>query len=183
MKKDIITKERIKQDYQKQFSSSIRMVIVIPIILILLIALIVFLFSLLEFNAMFLTLEIIVLLPAVFGCYICVASLIDAYKDLDTVKSESFRIVTDTLIGIDEKAVYAGSAFFATLFNHPYTLIFDSFGKYFIHGENYSSSELYAMNDKGVYTHAIVGDTYYLVIGSKNKVLAVYNTKMFELAE
>ena len=182
MIKDIITKERIKQDYQKQFFGSTKVVIVMPIILILLIALIVFLFSLLEFNAMLLAMEILFLFPAVFVCYLCIATLIEANKDLDTIKKDSFRIETDILIGSEEKATYITSAFAAS-FNHPYILEFKSFGKYCVPKENYSASKIYDMSDKGVFNYSNVGDTFYLILDAKDRILSVYNTKMFELAD
>ena len=172
MKKDILTKERIKQDYQKQFFGSIKVVIVMPIILILLIALIVFLFSLLEFKTLFLVMEILVLFPAVFGCYLCISTLIEAYKDLNIFKKDSFRIEADTLIGIEEKFL-----------RHPYILEFKSFGKYCVPKENYSASKIYDMSDKGVFNYSNVGDTFYLILDAKDRILSVYNTKMFELAD
>lgn len=182
MKKDILTTSKIKSDYQKQFFSSIKTVIFMPVIFALLIALIIFLFSRLENNTLFLILEILIISPPIFMSYICLATILEAYRDYNTIKQDSFKIVTDTLISSEEKATYIGSAFAAS-FSQPYTLHFASYGQYCIPGgENYSSSKLYAMNDKGVFNYSTIGDTFYLIVDTKNRILLAYNTKLFELS-
>ncbi len=181
MKKDILTTEKIKTDYRNQFLSSIKPVIVMPIILVLLIAFIVFLFSLLEFNILFLIWEIIIIFPPAFYAYICIAALIDACKDNKAIEKDLFIIKTDTLINSEEKATYVGSAFISS-FSHPYILEFKTFGKYCIPVKNYGSSNLYDMSDKGVYNLSNIGDTFYLILDSKNKILLAYNTKLFEIS-
>ena len=133
MKKDVLNTDRLKSDYRNQFFGSVKPVIVIPVILVLLIAFIVFLFSLLDFNILFLILEIIAILPPAFGTYICVATLIEMRKDFNTIEKDLFIINTDTLINSEEKATY-------TSFSHPYILEFKSFGRYCIPPKNYSSS-------------------------------------------
>ena len=183
MKKDILTIQKIKSDYRKLFYSSIKTVILMPIILVLLITLIIYLFSCLENKNLFLLLEILIISPPIFMSYICLATIFETYKDYNTIKKDLFKIVTDTLISSEEKATYIGSAFAAS-FSRPYTLNFASYGQYCIlNGENYSSSELYTMNDKGVFNYSTVGDIFYLILDNKNRILLVYNTKLFELSD
>ena len=183
MAKDILTIEKIKRDYRKQFYSSIKTVILMPIIFILLIALIIYLFSCLENNNLFLLLEILIVSPPIFMSYICLATILEAYRDYTTIKKDLFKIITDTLISSEEKATYISSAFAAS-FSHPYALNFASYGQYCIlSGENYSSSELYTMNDKGVFNSSTIGDTFYLIVDTKNRILLAYNTKLFELSD
>ena len=154
-----------------------------PIILVLLITLIIYLFSCLENKNLFLLLEILIISPPIFMSYICLATIFETYKDYNTIKKDLFKIVTDTLISSEEKATYIGSAFAAS-FSRPYTLNFASYGQYCIlNGENYSSSELYTMNDKGVFNYSTVGDIFYLILDNKNRILLVYNTKLFELSD
>ena len=154
-----------------------------PIIFALLIALIIYLFSLLESNLLFLILEIFLISPLIFTIYICLSTLLDSYKDYNTIKKDLFKIVTDNLISCQEKSTYIGSSFAAS-FNRPYTLNFTSYGQYCVlEGKNYSSSELYAMSDKGVFNYSNIGDTFYLIIDKNEKILLVYNTKLFELLD
>lgn len=183
MKKDILTVQKIKLDYRKQFFNSIKTIIVMPIIFISLIALIIYLFSHLENNNLLLLLEILIISPPIFMSYICLATILEAYRDYGTIKKDLFKIATDTLISSEEKATYIGSAFAAS-FSSPYTLNFASYGQYCIlGGENYSSSELYHMNDTGVFNYSTIGDTFYLILDTKNRILLAYNTKLFELSD
>jgi len=183
MKKDILTLQRIKLDYKKQFFRHIKTTVIMPIILTLLIALIAYLFSFLEKTALFLLLEILLISPLIFINYILFSILIETYKDRNTIEKGLFKIVTDKLISSQEKVTHIGSAFAAS-FNQPYTLGFASYGQYsIIGGENYSSSELYRMSDKGVFNYADIGDTFYLVIDKKERILLVYNTKLFDLQD
>ena len=154
-----------------------------PIIFALLIALIVYLFSCLENNTIFRFLEILIISPLILFSYVCFAVLLESYKDYGTIKQDLFKIVTDKLIGSEEKVTHIGSALAAS-FNRPYTLHFASYGQYCIlGGENYSSSELYAMSDTGVFNLSNIGDTFYLIIDKKERILLAYNTKLFELLD
>lgn len=183
MKKDILTIQKVKIDYRKQFCSSIKSVMVMPIIFILLIVFIVYLFSRLKNNNLFLFLEILIVFPPIFMTYICLATTLEACRDYNTIKKELFKIATDTLISCEEGATYIGSAFAAS-FSRPYTLNFASYGQYCIpNEENYSSSELYTTTGDGVFYSSTIGDTFYLIIDNKNRILLAYNTKLFELSD
>lgn len=182
MEKEFLTAQKIKYDYRRQFFSSIKASIVMPIILIFLILFVIYLFSRLQNNKSFLLLEILIVSPPIFMIYICFATVLEGYKDYSTIKKDLFKIVTDTLISSEEKSTYIGSAFAAS-FSQPYILNFASHGQYCIPSEkNYSSSEFYTMNDKGVFNYSTVGDTFYLIIGRKNRILLAYNAKLFELS-
>ena len=39
------------------------------------------------------------------------------------------------------------------------------------------------MSDKGVFNYSNIGDSFYLIIDSKERILLAYNTKLFELQD
>lgn len=178
MQKETLTLDKIIYDYKKEFFSSIKIVLIMPFIFILLIAFLIYLFSCLENKN--LVLEILMISPPTFFLFLCLAVLWDSYKDYKVVKKQLFKIVIDKLIGSDEKKTYIGSPFIAS-FSHPYILVFASYGEYCIPPKNHRSSNLYNMNDKAVFNYSDIGDTFYLVITKKGKILLAYNTKLFEL--
>ncbi len=62
-----------------------------------------------------------------------------------------------------------------------FSLNFKCYGTFRIpKGTNYQESKMYSMDAKGVYNYSVVGDEFYLVV-IDNKILYVYNTKLFEL--
>lgn len=181
MIKDILTTEIIKSDYKKEFRSSIKIVIILSIVFVLLSLLIIYLFSHLKNTLLFL--EILMLSPAMVFAFICLAVIFDSYKDYITINREQFKIVTDEIIGYQEKETYISSPFLSS-FSHPYILEFKSYGNYWIPArENYTKSRNYSLTDKDVFNYTTVGDTFYLVIIKKRKILLVYNTKLFEFKE
>ena len=183
MQRDILTKEKIKLDYKKQFYQSIKIVIIMPIILTLLLALIIYLFSRLDSLSVmhkiqkFLFISIILLF-----IFISLNVLYDSYKEFRLICTNKFHITTDTLIDLKEKRKLYGNIFLAS-FSRPYVLNFASYGQYCIpEGTNHNSSEAFSMNDKGVFNCSKIGDTFYLVI-CNNKIALAYNTKLFELQQ
>ena len=119
--------------------------------------------------------------PTIFFALLCLIVLFDSYKDYATIKKEQFKIVTDKLMTYQEKETYIGSAF-SSSFSHPYILEFKSYGNYSIPSKNnYTLSRNYSSTDKDIFNYATIGDTFYLVITKKEKILLAYNTKLFEL--
>ena len=65
----------------------------------------------------------------------------------------------------------------------PYRLLFGGLGEYkILNGQYYGSSQIYEMNEQGVFNRASAGDEHYLVLCGENIAL-VYNRKMFEYKE
>ncbi len=66
-----------------------------------------------------------------------------------------------------------------------YHLLFYRYGKYHVSGSRYEWSELYSMADNMVYRYSECDDEFYLVLSRTHteKILMVYNTKMFHLQE
>lgn len=99
------------------------------------------------------------------------------------LKSESFRIVGDTL----ERARPDGGGLSIGNHESAYMLVFSRYGRYFLPSRtNYSWSKDYYMSPQGVYNTSIEGDRFYLVIyptDAGDEIGAVYNTKLFELTE
>ncbi len=179
MKKEILTLDMIKYDYKKQFISSVRILLVMPIILMFLLALIIYLFSCLT-NLSFLY-KTLIISSIIFFILLCLAVLRDSYVKYCQVKNGSFRITTDKLISYEEKIrAHIGSAA-STLSSRPYILNFASYGKYYVpEGKNYQSSNIFNMNDDDVFNRSIIGDTFFLIINQKEEVLLAYNAKLFE---
>ncbi|MBR5222793.1 MAG: hypothetical protein IKV81_01335 [Clostridia bacterium] len=181
MKKDILTREKIKFDSKKQFLYSVKSLILLPFIFIPLILFVLYVYLNLEKDSILLIAIILVTLIQAFLAYICVFGILDSYKKYKTIKKGSFKIVTDKVIDVQEEATYVGSAFMAS-FSRPYALIFSSYGKYAFDGnEYYTWSELYSMSTKSVFNYSGVGDIFYLVIDKNEKIISIYNTRLFEL--
>lgn len=180
MKKDILTREKIKQDYKSISRKGVLPLILGSISLITLLALLIYLFLLLgyfnSFREIFMTLAIILLL------YILISIIYDTCKKQKLMQNNKFYITTDKLVACEEKRTFGGGAFISS-FSKPHILYFQSYGKYCIpEYKNYSSSKMFSMNDSGVFNYSNKGDTFYLVI-CNNKVVLAYNTKLFELKD
>ena len=181
MTKDILTREKIKQDYNhNSFRDTIPLIIIPTVLLLPIVGLIVAIMSFEKNNDMigyllvcFLGLFLILLLLLV--ATLCIASFIKARKNYRTIENDEFEVISDRLIDTEEKRVGSRSRL-----GEPYALEFSSYGNYAIpSGENYHSSENYSMSDQGVFYNAKVGDTFYLVVDKNQRILLAYNTKFF----
>lgn len=180
MEKDILTREKIKQDYKSISRKGVLPLILGSISLIALLALFVYLFSRLgRFNSFR---EILIIPVIILLISILISIIYDTYKKYKLLQNNKFYITTDKLVACEEKQTFGGSAFISS-FSKPYILHFHSYGKYCIpEYKNYSSSEMFSMNDVGVFNYSNKGDTFYLVI-CNNKIVLAYNTKLFEFKD
>ena len=113
-------------------------------------------------------------------------------KVVAKISNDEIVITKDVLIscedGCDQSITTVtrpvGTAFLNLFSNESkFALNFKCYGTFRIpKGVNYQESKMYSMDAKGVYNYSVVGDEFYLVV-IDNKILYVYNTKLFELQE
>lgn len=117
--------------------------------------------------------------------------IIKISTELIIIRNNSFVIKKDVLISCGEQhqdTVYMVTrpmgAALTNLFsnNSKYHLNFKCYKTYFIpKGINYKYSKMFSMWEKGVYNYSVVNDEFYIVLTPKEKILAVYNEKLFEI--
>ena len=109
MTKDILTREKIKQDYNhNSFRDTIPLIIIPTVLLLPIVGLIVAIMSFEKNNDMigyllvcFLGLFLILLLLLVAA--LCIASFIKARKNYRTIENDEFEVISDRLIDTEEK--------------------------------------------------------------------------------
>lgn len=93
-------------------------------------------------------------------------------------KDMKYTIVTDTFIKTGRKhGICYG------IFGMP-CMCFSKYGKFILHfyRDYYKWSDLYSgMDDDRIINCSTPGDKFYLIINKNEKILSVYNTKLFEL--
>ena len=183
MQKEILTREKIKQDHNHDFSRQARSMLTLPIFLSFVAGLLVIVatrmigYSLVgDIIAWLLGLLFVGMLLVLL--YQSIDALVKHRKNYRTVENDEFEIVTDKLVNTQEESVG-----FRASRTRIYTLEFSSYGNYVISKENYHSSENYSMSDQGVFYTAKVGDAFYLVVDKNQRILLAYSTKFFELQE
>ena len=183
MQKEILTREKIKQDHNHDFARQARSMLTLPVFLFFVVGLLVIVatrmigYSLVgDIIVWLLGLLFVVMLFVLL--YQSINALVKHRKRYRIVENDEFEIVADKLVNKQEESVG-----FRASRTRIYALEFSSYGSYIISGENYSSSEQYAMSDQGVFYNAKVGDTFYLVVDKNRRILLAYSTKFFELQE
>ena len=114
---------------------------------------------------------------------IAIATLISALSEYCIVKNKKIRIVKDQLIGLEKKVIHMSNSFVAA-HNRPHILHFASYGEFSVPiGQNYNSAKIYNLDDDGLFNYCKFGDEFYLILNEKEKILAAYGCKLFELHE
>lgn len=107
---------------------------------------------------------------------LAVLMLLDNFRFLLKIKKKKFKILIDDLDGIQEKYYY---------FSHTDKKDILLFGCYKYELDKvikyYKWSESFQTKAAGILKYAHAGDNFYLVVDKKEKILMVYNCKMFEL--
>jgi len=130
------------------------------------------------------------------GIYILryyIINIVELLKNYNCILNNNFIITTEKVINSFSKERHRKFLFLGLLLNpvlvffiiepKPYRLVFSGFGEYkVLNGQYYTFSDVYEMNDYGVFNRAATGDSHYLVVCGKNIALA-YNTKMFDYKE
>ncbi|MBQ6885437.1 MAG: hypothetical protein IJN56_06850 [Clostridia bacterium] len=185
VKRELLTIETIKKDIKRNCLNNYKLITIILLIFTIAILLTTN-FFLSEFGD---ASDVIWPLIIIFG--LDAFLIIKISTDLITVKNNSFVIKKDILISCGEQyqdTVYTltrpmGSAL-TNLFsnNSKYHLNFKCYKTYFIpKGINYKYSKMFSMWEKGVYNYSVVNDEFYIVLTPEEKILAVYNAKLFEI--
>ncbi len=188
------TKENIIKDYEIIFKKNILSYFIKLIVFLLYYIFVAWIFSL----APILIIIDIVLAGTLLasGAYITwyyIKNIIELFKNRKAVLNGDFKVVTEKVVNVFSKERHKKFLIFGMLINpvlvffiiepKPHRLIFSGFGEYkVLDGQYYTFSDIYEMNDYGVFNRAAVGDTHYLVVCDKNIALA-YNTKMFDYKE
>ena len=185
-KKEILSKERIKIDIKNKCIDDIKAVVRTSLILLVFLVMppiiLYKVFTPYDIPSSISTpitiISIVVLLLTVFF-------LIKPLKLFFDVNKKDFQITTDKLshsseMSMSDIMIFSNWWLIYSL-SKPYRLNFNSYGKYLVpKGKNYRWSNLYCMDDKGVYNYSVVGDEFYLAV-IDNQILLAYNKKLFEL--
>ncbi len=185
LKKELLTIETIKKDIKRNCLNNYKLVTMILSIFTITILLTTN-FFLSEFGD-----ASGVIWPLIFILGLDVFLIIKISTELITIRNNSFVIRKDILISCGEQhqdTVYTVTrpmgAALTNLFsnNSKYHLNFKCYKTYFIpKGINYKYSKMFSMWEKGVYNYSVVNDEFYIVLTPKEKILAVYNEKLFEI--
>lgn len=177
MQKEVLTREKIKYNCKAEFYTLFFNAIKLIIFCILVI-----LFTFFWFSSLLSMPKLAWFLSSIFFLIIIlipIAVLIQ-YKQLRLIYNNKFNIVRDKLVSCQEKEIYHHPKL--RIFSTPNTLHFKLYGKYLLFPEKYYKSSKYKMNDDGIVNTALIDDEFYLIL-VKNKIVYVYNTKLFELQE
>jgi len=182
MEKEVLTHERILQDYKDAFRSSYKPIVGFLIILICILALLILSTIRLYGSGIPFFLVILFDIMIVFFVWVCLGALISNYKNCQNIKSGQFYVVTDELIGKQEPESYPGTRLNA--FAKSAELKFYAYGSFTMVSNHTSSNpDPYAVSDVDNYYSSSVGDKFLLVINKKSHILLAYNTKWFEYHE
>ena len=183
MKKQVLTKEKIKNEVRYQALREIVMGMVIPILILVLI----FILKLLDSDLVtsgaissdkFGLTAIIILLSILFLIFVFV--IVKNLNQIFSVQNNKFQIVKDRLI--NSKSGVGPVPSTTITFYRPYKLYFSANKrKYNIpSGKNYKWSKEFCMQDYNVFNSSTIGDEFYLVIINNKTIASVYNTKFFD---
>ncbi len=176
MKKEILTKEKMKSDILPLLLGDIAGSVVAYIFLLLIgTFVILFLRSInVTVKIGFILLILLIVLTTAF--LLCLTYLlILIYK----VHKLGFIIKTDTLVGKKEGGGHPGTTGWTGY--RPYALNFAVCHKFNIPAKmNYKWSLLYSMDEKGIFNSSNLNDQFILVSLNGKKIIMAYNLKMFD---
>ncbi len=181
MEKEILTREIIQKDGMRQALHGCRSTLLFVPILVLCYLVVALLTD--SSAPIFAVARIFFLAMALFFVYLFIAMLVFYGRLYVRMKQGRFRIVTDRVVGMEEKQIY-GRHNTAAMFNKPYRLHFACYGTYHVsYGKTHEWSKKFCLSDDGVYRYAHVDDEFYLVTTDGKTILEAYNKRLFELAE
>ena len=174
MKKEVITVKNIVQEERKKFLVTAKSSLFCAMFTAFMIAFLLWLFiGVLKTRLWVLALPIVA-----FGGFVvvhyCLLTVLDRYAKYHHLKNGCFRVTTDVLINC-KKMPRDGRK------RYPHTFWFKTYGEHALDTTmHYHTSKNFTMSDDGVFNTAIIGDTFFLVLNKKEKILQIYNTKFFE---
>ena len=176
MQKEVLTREIIKKDYKRLFLSCVLDLIIGTVISLL--------FIILFFILLYKTLPILAWIIN-FPFLLCVIIIVPIELSITCKKyyficNNKFHIAKSVLVNYQEKTTYPTPKLSA--YSTPHALYFNTYGKYSIPSKKFYQFSKTKMSDNGIANTSFVGDEFYLIL-VKNKIVYVYNTKLFELQE
>ena len=179
MKKEILTRDKINMDlmsYLKCWLLTVMGILGGEILVILLL-----LYLLVSNYAQPENKSIIMGISIVIGVALFVCVCFSIVRIIIDIKNNRYIISKDTLIEDKGKISRFKNLFRGKLFKLD-ALAFKSYGIYEIQIiDYYKWSKNFEMSRESVYNSSNIGDEFYLVTTKKEKILMVYNCKMFEL--
>ena len=175
MKKEILTTEKIKQDYktiylQQVKNKSVSLLFLLPLLIAFTLPII---FAPIEYK-------ILCVIPCVLfavSLYATLSMLFSYYKNQKSVMTEKFQILTDTLIDKYQEVPARRHQP-----EKPNVLIFSKCGKFILpECLNYSFSKNFYMLETELFRSSKINDEFYLILDSRKNILQVYNTKFFDI--
>lgn len=184
-KKELLTIETIKKDIKRNCLNNYKLMTIILSIFTIVILLTAN-FFLSEFGDVS-----DVIWPLIIILSLDVFLIVKILIELMAISNDSFMIKKDVLVSCGEQhqdTMYTAArpigAALTNLFSNDskYHLNFKCYKTYFIpKGINYKYSKMFSMWEKGVYNYSVINDEFYIVLTPKEKILAVYNEKLFEI--
>lgn len=175
MRKVILTNELIKKDFRAHIFHDILTTFSVQLIWILPYSLVCLLSTLYDKRSTITLSAFMILLISL--------SILYSFLQLRRywlIRNNKFNIVKDTVVNYEKKHLYGRANTFRSVI---YDIHFQSYGKHTVNpGKYYSVWENLKMDWDGIFDSTFIGDEFYLVI-VKNKIVYVYNTKLFELQE
>lgn len=182
MEKQVLTHERILQDFKDNSRGTLKVIVRLLIILICVFTLTVYLtIRILEDGFDF----YVILVDLVIALWIGVGILgiIGYFRRRQDIEQGNFYVVTDELVAKQEPESYR-SVPFLWVFSKTAKLKFYAYGSIsMISDHTASNPDPYAVSDTDNYFSSSVGDKFLLVVTKKSHLLLAYNTKWFEYHE
>ena len=178
MEKEVLTHERILQDFKDNSRGTLKVTIRLLIILICVFTLTVYLtIRILEDGFDFYVIWVDLVIALWIG--VGILGIIGYFRRRQDIEQGNYYVVTDELVAKQEPESYPGTRLNA--FAKSAKLKFYAYGSLTMVSNHTSyNPDLYAVSDVDNYYSSSVGDKFLLVINKKSHILLAYNTKWFE---
>lgn len=179
MEKEVLTHERILQDYVEIGRRHIKKLIFPLIFLVCISVLVVWLNIRIIVEEGIVFRIVLYSLLLLVGDFIFGAAIVTKYKSYQDIKNKRYYVVTDEVSGKQEEEIYYLR--FLRAYSKPAEIKFRTYGGYFPDVTHTSaSSDRFDVSDADNFFSAFNGDKFLLVIDKKSHILLVYNAKLFE---
>lgn len=180
IKKELLTKEKVKYDLSVNTQNTQKGLIVVSVLLLIGVVLLGIYIVSQALNESFTRTSVIrLIVRCLFALVVLIAFagiICHLLRLKYSIKHDAFKIVQDTLVDVGESR-----------YKYEKPMKFSRYGEFYPpRWKSYQWSESYRMSDTGIRNTALVGDTFYLVIfdfDKKQKPVVVYNERLFEWNE
>lgn len=172
MKKEILTKETIELDIKNVYTKNIRDFSILTIV-----SWIAFVIEILFFANASKNTNIYDYVILIITAILSIGATLYLVFYIKDYLNPKYTIQTDHFVKTGKKAI------FGSVWGMP-CLCFSKYGKFILgfYDKYYQWSENYPMSSYGIKNTSIPGEEFYLII-INNKIINVYNKKLFELKE